>query len=43
MFQLTNNGPVGFNMTNTNTSQTARFAFQTDGFRVSFAGTGAPS
>jgi hypothetical protein len=42
MFQLSNNGPIGFNMLNTNTSQRWRFAAQTTGFRVSLAGTGGP-
>jgi hypothetical protein len=40
MFELINNGPVGFNMTNTDTTQTWRFAAQTSGFRVSLDGSG---
>jgi hypothetical protein len=42
MFQLTNNGPIGFNMTNTDAGLNWRFAAQTTGFRVSLDGTGGP-
>jgi parallel beta-helix repeat protein len=42
MFELVNNGPIGFNMTNTDLTQTWRFAAQTTGFRVSLDGTGGP-
>jgi hypothetical protein len=42
MFELINNGPIGFNMTDTNVAQTWRFAAQPAGFRVSLDGTGGP-
>ncbi len=42
MFELRNNGPIGFNMTNSNLAQTWRFAAQTTGFRVSLDGSGGP-
>jgi hypothetical protein len=42
MFELINNGPIGFNMTDTNVAQTWRFAAQPTGFRVSLDGTGGP-
>ncbi|MGI9237291.1 MAG: tail fiber domain-containing protein [Woeseiaceae bacterium] len=42
MFELYNNGPVGFNMYNTSTSETWRFAAQNTGFRVSLGGSGGP-
>jgi hypothetical protein len=42
LFNLNNNGPVGFNMLNTDTNEQWRFAAQTDGFRVSLAGSGGP-
>jgi hypothetical protein len=42
MFQLANNGEIGFNMTNTNLGQTWRFRAAADGFRVSLDGTGGP-
>ncbi|MDH5632276.1 MAG: tail fiber domain-containing protein [Gammaproteobacteria bacterium] len=41
MFELVNNGPVGFNMTDT-TAGTWRFAAQPTGFRISLDGTGGP-
>jgi parallel beta-helix repeat protein len=40
MFELRNNGPVGFNMFNTNTNQRWRFAAQVDGFRINIADAG---
>jgi hypothetical protein len=40
MFELRNNGPVGFNMFNTNTTQRWRFAAQVDGFRINIADAG---
>ncbi len=42
MFELNNNGPIGFNMFNSNLNQRWRFAAQITGFRVSLAGTGGP-
>jgi hypothetical protein len=42
MFELINNGPIGFNMTDSSIAQTWRFAAQTTGFRVSLDGTGGP-
>jgi hypothetical protein len=42
MFELVNNGPIGFNMTNTDAGLNWRFAAQTTGFRVSLDGTGGP-
>lgn len=42
MFELYNNGPVGFNMYNTSTAESWRFAAQTTGFRVSLGGSGGP-
>lgn len=42
MFELYNNGPIGFNMFNTNTGETWRFAAQTVGFRISLDGSGGP-
>lgn len=42
LYELYNNGPVGFNMFNTNTGETWRFAAQTTGFRMSLAGSGGP-
>jgi len=42
LYELYNNGPVGFNMFNTNSGETWRFAAQTTGFRVSLAGSGGP-
>jgi hypothetical protein len=42
MFELANNGPIGFNMTNTDAALNWRFAAQTTGFRVSLDGTGGP-
>jgi hypothetical protein len=42
MFELANNGPIGFNMTNTDSAQTWCFAAQTTGFRVSLDGTRGP-
>ena len=42
LYELYNNGPVGFNMFNTSTGETWRFAAQTTGFRVSLAGSGGP-
>ncbi len=41
-FELINNGPIGFNMTNSNIAQTWRFAAQIPGFRVSLDGSGGP-
>jgi hypothetical protein len=40
MFELRNNGPVGFNMFNTDTNQRWRFAAQVDGFRINIADAG---
>jgi len=40
LFDLVNNGPVGFNMEDTANAQQWRFAAQTSGFRVSLAGSG---
>jgi hypothetical protein len=40
LFELVNNGPVGFNMFNTNTNQRWRFAAQVDGFRINIADAG---
>ena len=42
LYELYNNGPVGFNMFNTDTGETWRFAAQTTGFRASLAGSGGP-
>jgi hypothetical protein len=42
MFELINNGPIGFNMTDTSVAQTWRFAAQPTGFRVSLDGSGGP-
>jgi hypothetical protein len=42
MFELINNGPIGFNMTMSDVAQTWRFAAQPTGFRVSLDGTGGP-
>jgi Chaperone of endosialidase len=42
LLDLSNNGPIGFNMENTNTGQIWRFANQTTGFRISLDGTGGP-
>jgi hypothetical protein len=40
MFELRNNGPVGFNMLNTDSNVRWRFAAQVDGFRVNIADAG---
>ncbi len=42
LYELYNNGPVGFNMFDTNSGESWRFAAQTTGFRVSLAGSGGP-
>jgi hypothetical protein len=42
LFDLRNNGPIGFNMENTDANLKWRFAAQTSGFRISLDGTGGP-
>jgi hypothetical protein len=42
MFELINNGPIGFNMTDTSIAATWRFAMNSDQFRISKDGTGGP-
>jgi hypothetical protein len=40
MFELRNNGPIGFNMLNTDSNVRWRFAAQVDGFRINVADAG---
>jgi hypothetical protein len=42
LFELRNNGPIGFAMINTNTSDEWRFAAQTTGFRITLASSPSP-
>lgn len=42
LYTLENNGPIGFGMVNTDTTDEWRFAAQTTGFRVSLGGSGGP-
>ncbi len=40
LYELYNNGPIGFNMFNTSTGETWRFAAVPTGFSMSLAGSG---